>query len=80
MGDGWIRPPHRFLDDVVADLRARGCTSTPGEIGRALRPGFSARSTHSLWVGHLDPTAAQDDERAVREGVSVVPYRGFSGE
>ncbi|WP_328754210.1 hypothetical protein OHA28_08890 [Streptomyces sp. NBC_00269] len=71
---------HRFLDDVVSDLHARGYTSTPSDIGHDFHAGFSVWSMHSLWAPDLDPAASEDDERAVAEGVSVAPYAYFCGE
>ncbi|MEO3809488.1 hypothetical protein ABGB17_10860 [Sphaerisporangium sp. B11E5] len=70
----------RFLDDVVADLAAKGYTSVPSDIGFHFHAGFSVWSMHSLWALDLDPDAGEDDERAVSEGVSVAPFSYFSEE
>ncbi|MFE4683013.1 hypothetical protein ACFRNJ_19590 [Streptomyces sp. NPDC056721] len=72
-----IQLTHRFLDDVVSDLHARGYTNTPSDIGHDFHAGFSVWSMHSLWAPDLDPAASEDDERAVAEGVSVAPYAYF---
>ncbi|MFG2815650.1 hypothetical protein [Streptomyces sp. NPDC048410] len=74
-----IQLTHRFLDDVVADLHARGYTSTPSDTGHDFHAGFSVWSRHSLWAPDIDPAADEDDERAVAEGVSVAPYAYFCG-
>ncbi|MBF9127980.1 hypothetical protein I0C86_03055 [Plantactinospora sp. S1510] len=68
----------RFLDDVVADLTAKGYTSTPYDIGYEFHAGFAVWSMHSRWALDLDPEADEDDERAVSEGVSVAPYTYFT--
>ncbi|WP_214416986.1 hypothetical protein [Sphaerisporangium fuscum] len=68
----------RFLDDVVADLLAKGYTSVPSDIGFDFHAGFSVWSMHSLCAQDLDPDATEDDERAVSEGVSVAPFSYFS--
>jgi hypothetical protein len=67
----------RFLEDVVADLNARGYASTRFDIGYLFEPGFTVWSMHSRWALDLDPNADEDDERAVSEGVSVAPYAYF---
>lgn len=72
-----VRLTHRFLDDVVAELHAKGYTSTPSSIGHDFHVGFAVWSMHSLSAGDLDPAASEDDERAVAEGVSVAPYAYF---
>ncbi|MEU6495420.1 MULTISPECIES: hypothetical protein [unclassified Streptomyces] len=72
-----VQLTHRFLDDVVADLHARGYTSTPSDIGHDFHAGFSVWSMHSLWAPDLDPEADEHDERTVSEGVSVAPYAYF---
>ncbi|MFE7394868.1 hypothetical protein [Streptomyces sp. NPDC057582] len=73
-----VQLTHRFLDDVVSDLHARGYTSTPSNIGHDFHAGFAVWSMHSLWAGNLDPAAGEDDERAISEGVSVAPYAYFN--
>ncbi|OIJ93243.1 hypothetical protein, partial [Streptomyces colonosanans] len=52
-----VQLTYRFLDDVVADLHARGYTSTPSDIGHDFHAGFAVWSMHSLWAGDLDPEA-----------------------
>ncbi|MCX4850753.1 hypothetical protein [Streptomyces sp. NBC_00893] len=77
---GGVRLTHRLIDDVVADLHARGYTSTPCDVGHDFHAGFSVWSMRVLWAGEVDPTAGEDDPRCVVEGVSVAPYSYFSGE
>jgi hypothetical protein len=66
-----------FLDHVVAELTARGYTSTRSDIGFVFHAGFSLWSMRSREARALDPDADEDDERAVSEGVSVAPYEYF---
>ncbi|MFC6023340.1 hypothetical protein ACFP2T_45200 [Plantactinospora solaniradicis] len=68
----------RFLDDVVADLTAKGYTSTPSDIGYEFHAGFAVWSMDSRSAVDLDPEADEDDERSVSEGVSVAPYAYFT--
>ncbi|MFJ2895141.1 hypothetical protein ACIO87_09675 [Streptomyces sp. NPDC087218] len=65
---------HRLIDDVVAELHARGLTSTPCDIGHDFHAGFSVWSMRVLEAREVDPTAGADDPRCVVEGVSVAPY------
>ncbi|MEV4136303.1 hypothetical protein AB0J72_29560 [Dactylosporangium sp. NPDC049742] len=67
----------RFLDDVVADLAAKGHRYEPIDIGFRFEPGFAIFSMASLGAWDLDPAAADDDPRLVCEGVSVAPYDYF---
>ncbi|MDG4830405.1 hypothetical protein O7627_13960 [Solwaraspora sp. WMMD1047] len=69
----------RFLEEVVADLEAKGHEYTPSDIGYDFRAGFAVWSMGSRWALDLDPNADEDDERAVSEGVSVGPYEYFVG-
>nr|MDT0656416.1 hypothetical protein [Micromonospora sp. DSM 115978] len=69
----------RFLEEVVADLAAKGHGCTPSDIGYDFLAGFSVWSMGSRWAGDLDPDAGDDDERTVSEGVSVAPYAYFTG-
>lgn len=69
----------RLLDDVLADLAARGLTSTPSDIGRDFHAGFSVFSMGSASAAHLGLTDDWDDERLVCEGVCVAPYEGLVG-
>ena len=62
----------------MADLTAKGYTSTPSDIGHDFHAGFSIWSMHSCWAPDLDPAASPDDERAVSEGVSVAPCAYFT--
>lgn len=69
----------RFLDDVLADLDARGLTSTPSDIGRDFHVGFSVFSMGSATGAYLGLTDDEDDERLVSEGVHVAPYDALTG-
>lgn len=69
----------RFLDDVLADLAARGLTSTPSDVGRDFHAGFSVFSMGSATGAYLGLTDDQDDERLVSEGVCVAPYDALTG-
>ncbi|MEU9560669.1 hypothetical protein AB0D16_01265 [Streptomyces sp. NPDC048161] len=71
---------HRLIDDVVAELHAKGYTSTPCDIGYDFHAGFSVWSMRVLEAREVDPTAGEDDPRCVVEGVSVAPYGYFGGE
>jgi hypothetical protein len=59
---------------VVAELTAKGYTSIPSDIGFEFHAGFAVWSMGSRTARDLDPDAAEDDERAVAEGVTVAPY------
>jgi hypothetical protein len=72
-----VQLTYRFLDDVVADLAAKGYRYEATDIGYRFEPGFAIWSMHSRWAGELDPDAAEDDPRVVCEGVSVAPYDYF---
>ncbi|MGC1209913.1 MAG: hypothetical protein WA890_01405 [Micromonospora sp.] len=67
----------RFLDDVVSDLAAKGCSYEPIDVGYRFEPGFAIFSMGSRWARDLDPAAAEDDPRPICEGVSVAPYDYF---
>ncbi|MGI5185871.1 hypothetical protein ACQEVZ_57465 [Dactylosporangium sp. CA-152071] len=67
----------RFLDDVVADLAAKGHRYEPIDIGYRFEPGFAIFSMASMDASDLDPAADEDDPRLVCEGVSVAPYDYF---
>jgi hypothetical protein len=68
----------RFMDDVVADLAARGYGYEPTDIGYRFEPGFAIFSMGSRSANDLDPAAAEGDGRAICEGVSVAPYEYFA--
>lgn len=74
-----IRLTGRFLDDVLADLAARGLTSTPSDVGRDFHAGFSVFSMGSADGASLGLTDDPDDERLVSEGVHVAPYDTIVG-
>jgi hypothetical protein len=67
----------RFMDDVVADLAARGYQCEPTDIGYRFEPGFAIFSMDSRSAQDLDPDASEDDPRSICEGVSVAPYHYF---
>jgi hypothetical protein len=73
-----IQLTFRFIEDVVADLRAKGYACTPFDIGYLVEPGFTVWSMASRWALDLDPDADEEDERRVCEGVSVAPYAYFA--
>ncbi|MEU6713775.1 hypothetical protein ABZ897_20060 [Nonomuraea sp. NPDC046802] len=69
-----VQLTYRFLDEVIADLTAKGYTSIPSDIGFTFHAGFAVWSMGSLWARDLDPDAGEDDERSIVEGVSVAPF------
>jgi hypothetical protein len=69
----------RFMDDVVADLAARGYRSEPTDIGYRFEPGFAIFSMGSLSASDLDPTAVDGDGRAICKGVSVASNAYLAG-
>lgn len=70
-----VQLTHRFLDDVVADLVARGHECTTSDVGVDFRAGFGLFSMGSVDPAELDPRADDDDEdRPVVEGVAIAPY------
>jgi len=72
-----VQLTYRFMDDVVADLAAKGHRHEPIDIGHRFGPGFAIYSMGSRHAGELDPGADEDDPRAIVEGVSVAPYEYF---
>ena len=66
----------RFLDEVVADLAAKGYKA---DAAYRFREGFALFSMGSRHARDLDPAAAGDDPRAVCEGVSIAPYGYLAG-
>jgi len=72
-----VRLTWRFLDDVVADLRSKGYSGRPNDIGFVFDVGFAVFSMHSHCARDLDRRAAVDDERAICEGVSIAPRSYF---
>jgi hypothetical protein len=75
-----VQLTHRFMDEVMADLTARGHLGTPSDIGFDLRAGFAIFSMASLTARELDPDAPEDDPRRVVEGVSIAPYSYFTDD
>ncbi len=69
-----VRLTYRFLDEVVADLTAKGYVGKPSDIGFVFDAGFAVWSMRSLCARDLDPSATEEDKRAIVEGVSVAPY------
>jgi hypothetical protein len=67
----------RFIQDVVADLAAKGYRYEPTDIGYRFEPGFAIFSMGSRWARDLDPAASEDDPRSICEGVSIAPYHYF---
>jgi hypothetical protein len=84
-----VQLTYRLLDDVVAELNAKGYQCTPTDIGFAFHAGFAVWSMSSLSASDLDPDQDKDededeyedddddDERRIVEGVSVAPYDYF---
>ena len=72
-----VQLTYRFMDDVVADLEAKGHRGTPSDIGFDFHPGFAVFSMGSRHARELDPLADEDDDRAIVEGVSIAPYEYF---
>lgn len=72
-----VQLTYRFLDEVVADLAAKGYHYEPTDIGYRFEPGFAIYSMGSLWTGELLPEASEEDERPLCEGVAVAPYDYF---
>ena len=72
-----VQLTYRFIEDVVADLVAKGLRGEPTDVGYRFEAGFALFSTGSRWARDLDPAASEEDERRVCEGVSVAPYDYF---
>lgn len=72
-----VQLTYRFMDDVVADLAARGHAPEEIDVGYRFEPGFALYSMGARTARDLDPTASADDEREIVEGVSVAPYDYF---
>jgi hypothetical protein len=75
-----VQLTYRFLDEVVADLVARGHECTSSDVGVDFRAGFALFSMGSVDPSALDPHADDDDDRPVVEGVSIAPYAYFASE
>jgi hypothetical protein len=69
----------RFMDDVVADLAARGHRYERVDIGYLFAPGFVIFSMGSRSARELDPDASDEDPRQVCEGVSVASPGHLAG-
>ena len=76
---GGIQLTFRPIDEVIAELTDAGFEGRPCDIGHDFVAGFSVWSMASLTVADIDPSASEDDERNVAEGVSVgaPAYFGF---
>jgi hypothetical protein len=72
-----VQLTYRFIDDVVAELAARGHRAEPFDVGFSFEPGFAIFSMSSLPASELDPGASLDDPRRIVEGVSVAPFDYF---
>lgn len=72
-----VQLTYRFLDDVVADLAAKGYGYEPTDIGYRFEPGFAIYSMASLSPDELQPDASDDDDRLICEGVAVAAYDYF---
>jgi hypothetical protein len=72
-----VQLTYRFMDDVVADLAAKGYAHRPDDIGYVFELGFALFSMSSLWALELDPDADEEDPRQIVEGVSIAPYEYF---
>jgi len=72
-----VQLTYRFMDDVVADLAARGHAHEPIDVGYRFEPGFALYPMGARTARDLDPTASAEDEREIVEGVSVAPYEYF---
>ncbi|SRR6187397_2310896 len=69
----------RPIDDVVQELAAAGYSGRRSDIGYDFPEGFSVFSMSSLQLSDIDPSAAEDDERLIVEGVFLASpkYLGF---
>jgi hypothetical protein len=79
-GQAWYQGTQltsRLMDDVVADLTARGLDSQPNDLGHVFRMGFALFSMSSLSPYELGLSDDPDDEREVVEGVSIAPWDYF---
>ncbi|WP_229074643.1 hypothetical protein [Actinoplanes sp. DH11] len=74
-----VQLTYRFMDDVLADLAARGYRYEETGVGYRFEPGFALFSMGSRSARDLDPGAGADDQRTICEGVSVAPYEYFAG-
>ncbi|WP_028050379.1 hypothetical protein [Cellulomonas sp. URHD0024] len=74
-----VQLSYRVMDDVVAELEAKGHRCTVSDVGFDVVAGFSLFSMSSSDARALDPLAGDADERAIVEGVSVAPYAYFVG-
>lgn len=73
-----VQLTYRFIDDVVADLAAKGHAHESIDVGHRFAPGFAIYSMGSRHATDLDPTAPADDPRVVSEGVAIAPYDYFA--
>ncbi|MEV4813100.1 hypothetical protein [Micromonospora avicenniae] len=75
-----VQLTYRFMDEVVADLTAKGHLATPSDIGYDFQAGFAIFSMASLSARDLDPDASENDWRHIVEGVSIAPYSYFTDD
>lgn len=73
-----VQLTYRFIDEVVADLVARGLHAHPTDIGFWFDPGFAIFSMASLSAKELDPDTPEHTERPIVEGVGVAPASYFA--
>ncbi|HSX67405.1 hypothetical protein [Nocardioides sp.] len=68
-----------MIDDVLDQLRDAGFVGQASDIGIDFPDGFAIWSMGTLSPQDADPTASDDDERQVVEGVSIgsPAYLGF---
>lgn len=74
-----IQLTFRVIDDVLEQLREAGFVGRTSDIGTDFPEGFAIWSMGSLTPHDVDPTASDDDERQIVEGVSIgsPAYLGF---
>lgn len=75
-----VQLTYRFMDEVMADLAAKGHLGTPSDIGFDLQAGFAIFSMASLSARELDPRAPENDPRRIVEGVGIAPYSYFTDD
>ena len=74
-----VQLTYRLMSDVLADLRERGYTGTPSDIGYDFHAGFAVFSMASVSPHEVDATIPEDDEsEVVVEGVAVAAYDYFA--
>ncbi|KHD78251.1 hypothetical protein [Actinoplanes utahensis] len=74
-----VQVTYRFMDEVVAELEARGHRAERHDMGYVFRSGFRIWSMGAVEPSEIDPDAFDDDPRLLVEGVTVAPYRDLVG-